>query len=104
MCECTAGHRDTLASMPTAGRTAWFVLAIVSVANFGNFYVDDSIGPVADLLQGDDVSRTAVVDAFVAGAVNPAGYAPMMLLFADCGAAGFGFALRLWSLDRLKPR
>ena len=32
-------------------------------------------------------------DAFVAGAANPAGYAPMMLLFAGCGAAGFGFAL-----------
>ncbi len=37
--------------MPTAGRTAWLVLAIVSIANFGNFYVYDSIGPVADLLQ-----------------------------------------------------
>ena len=33
------------------GRTAWLVLALVSLANFGNFYVYDSIGPVADLLQ-----------------------------------------------------
>ncbi len=30
---------------------AWFVLALISLANFGNFYVYDSIGPVADLLQ-----------------------------------------------------
>jgi len=32
-------------------RSAWLVLALVSIANFGNFYVYDSIGPVADLLQ-----------------------------------------------------
>jgi MFS family permease len=30
---------------------AWLVLALVAVANYGNFYVYDSIGPVADLLQ-----------------------------------------------------
>ena len=36
-------------------------------------------------------------DAFAAGPRNPAGYGPMMLLFAACGAAGFAFALRLWN-------
>jgi len=36
-------------------------------------------------------------DAFAAGPGNPAGYGPMMLLFAACGAAGFAFALRLWN-------
>jgi len=30
---------------------AWMVFALVSVAMYGNFYVYDSIGPVADLLQ-----------------------------------------------------
>ena len=30
---------------------AWFMLALVSLANYGNFYVYDSINPVADLLQ-----------------------------------------------------
>jgi MFS family permease len=30
---------------------AWIVLALLAVTNFGNFYVYDSIGPVADLLQ-----------------------------------------------------
>jgi MFS family permease len=30
---------------------AWLVFVLVAVANFGNFYVYDSIGPVADLLQ-----------------------------------------------------
>ncbi len=39
-------------------------------------------------------------DSFGAGAANPAGYEPMMLLFAACGVAGFAFALRLWSLVR----
>jgi hypothetical protein len=34
-------------------------------------------------------------DAFGAGPANPAGYRPMMMLFAACGAAGFAFALRL---------
>jgi MFS family permease len=36
---------------PAPVRIAWLVLAAVSLANFGNFYVYDSIGPVADLLQ-----------------------------------------------------
>jgi MFS family permease len=30
---------------------AWLVLALISLANYGNYYVYDSIGPVADLLQ-----------------------------------------------------
>ncbi len=34
-----------------SARSAWLVLALVAIANFGNFYVYDSIGPVADLLQ-----------------------------------------------------
>jgi MFS family permease len=32
-------------------RTAWMVFALVAIVNYGNFYVYDSIGPVADLLQ-----------------------------------------------------
>ncbi|WP_457320902.1 MFS transporter, partial [Roseateles sp. P5_E11] len=31
--------------------TAWLVGALVALALFGNYYVYDSIGPVADLLQ-----------------------------------------------------
>lgn len=31
--------------------TAWLVAALAALAQFGNFYVYDSIGPVADLLQ-----------------------------------------------------
>ncbi len=38
-------------SAPNSSRTDWLVLALVALANFGNFYVYDSIGPVADLLQ-----------------------------------------------------
>ena len=30
---------------------AWLVLLLLAVVNYGNFYVYDSIGPVADLLQ-----------------------------------------------------
>lgn len=37
---------------PTMTRTtAWLVAALVALAQFGNYYVYDSIGPVADLLQ-----------------------------------------------------
>jgi MFS family permease len=36
---------------PHSDRSAWGVLALVALANFGNFYVYDSIAPVADLLQ-----------------------------------------------------
>lgn len=36
---------------PNSPRSAWLVLALVALANFGSFYVYDSIGPVADLLQ-----------------------------------------------------
>lgn len=36
---------------PHRDRTAWAVLALVALANFGNFYVYDSIAPVAELLQ-----------------------------------------------------
>ena len=32
-------------------RLAWLMLALVALADYGNFYVYDSIGPVADLLQ-----------------------------------------------------
>jgi MFS family permease len=32
-------------------RTAWMVFALLAIVNYGNFYVYDSIGPVADLLQ-----------------------------------------------------
>ncbi|MGH8131257.1 MAG: MFS transporter [Steroidobacteraceae bacterium] len=38
-------------SAPTPDRSAWFVLMLLALANYGNFYVYDSIGPVADLLQ-----------------------------------------------------
>ena len=53
--------RGCLARLDEAARQAealsprrylpWLVLALVSLANFGNFYVYDSIGPVADLLE-----------------------------------------------------
>ncbi len=36
---------------PHAARTAWAVFAFIAIANFGNFYVYDSIAPIADLLQ-----------------------------------------------------
>lgn len=38
-------------SAPAAARTAWLVLALIALANLGNFYVYDSIGPVAELLE-----------------------------------------------------
>jgi MFS family permease len=38
-------------SAPYSQSNAWLVLALIALANFGNFYVYDSIAPVADLLQ-----------------------------------------------------
>ena len=32
-------------------RNAWLAFALIALANYGNYYVYDSIGPVADLLQ-----------------------------------------------------
>jgi MFS family permease len=37
--------------MASIERVAWVILALVSAALFGNYYVYDSIGPVAELLQ-----------------------------------------------------
>lgn len=37
--------------MVSIQRVAWVILALVSASLFGNFYVYDSIGPVAELLQ-----------------------------------------------------
>lgn len=37
--------------MASIERVAWLILALVSAALFGNYYVYDSIGPVAELLQ-----------------------------------------------------
>ncbi|MCF8207020.1 MAG: MFS transporter [Methylotenera sp.] len=40
------------ASRPAGGPAiAWLVCALIALAQYGNFYVYDSIGPVADLLQ-----------------------------------------------------
>ncbi len=38
-------------SASSPDRSAWLVLVLIALANYGNFYVYDSIGPVADLLQ-----------------------------------------------------
>jgi MFS family permease len=40
-----------MSNEPELRRVAWLVFALVAVSNYGNFYVYDSIGPVADLLQ-----------------------------------------------------
>jgi MFS family permease len=40
-----------MTEMKSSAATAWLVGVLVAVALFGNFYVYDSIGPVADLLQ-----------------------------------------------------
>ena len=37
--------------MKQTSRTVWLVFALIALANYGNYYVYDSIGPIADLLQ-----------------------------------------------------
>jgi MFS family permease len=46
-----AAPGSTIQNSERSRAMAWLVLALISLANFGNFYVYDSIGPVADLLQ-----------------------------------------------------
>jgi MFS family permease len=43
--------RETVSGSCHARRTAWAVFALLAIVMYGNFYVYDSIGPVADLLQ-----------------------------------------------------
>jgi MFS family permease len=55
-----------MTEMKTPATTAWLVGVLVAVALFGNFYVYDSIGPVADLLQqqrGFSDSQIALLNA-----------------------------------------
>ncbi|MET0517650.1 MAG: MFS transporter, partial [Burkholderiaceae bacterium] len=40
-----------MSALPARPARAWLVCALVAAALYGNFYVYDSIGPVADLLQ-----------------------------------------------------
>jgi MFS family permease len=47
----TGGSGSGIVNAQRSRAIAWLVLALISLANFGNFYVYDSIGPVADLLQ-----------------------------------------------------
>lgn len=47
----TPGSGSAVPDMAPSRAIAWLVLALMALANFGNYYVYDSIGPVADLLQ-----------------------------------------------------
>ena len=47
----TPGPGSSAVNGDRSRAVAWLVLALVSLANYGNYYVYDSIGPVADLLQ-----------------------------------------------------
>jgi MFS family permease len=47
-------------------------------------------------IAGANLAAGRLNDLFGAGAVNPAGYEPMMTLFLASGMAGFLFALMLW--------
>jgi nitrate/nitrite transporter NarK len=51
-CRAASYKEGTEAGMTTGQRNAGLLaMAFVAMAQFGNFYVYDSIGPVADLLQ-----------------------------------------------------
>ena len=90
---------------------AWFMLALVSLATYGNYYVYDSIGPVADLLQqqrGFNDSQIGMLNAIyslpnivlllIGGMlVDKFGAARMMFLTAVICLAGT--ALTAFSMD-----
>ena len=67
---------------------------IVPAARLGTALAALSVGLNVGIAAAN-LAAGALNDAFAAGAGNPAGYAPMMIMFAACGAVGFAFALRL---------
>jgi MFS family permease len=69
---------------------------LVPAARLGTAFAVLSVGLNVGIAAAN-LAAGALNDAFGAGAGNPAGYAPMMMLFAACGAAGFAFAVRLRS-------
>ena len=76
-------------------RTAWLVLLVVSLANFGNYYVYDSIGPVADLLH----RQRGFTDSQI-GMLNAIYSLPniMLLLFGGMLVDRFGAArMMFWT-------
>jgi MFS family permease len=55
-------------------------------------------------IAGANVAAGQLNDRFGAGASNPAGYKPMMLLFFALGMLGFIFSLMLWKKCDTKAR
>jgi MFS family permease len=68
---------------------------LVPAARLGTAFAVLSVGLNVGIAAAN-LAAGGLNDAFGAGPGNPAGYGPMMLLFAACGTAGFAFALRLW--------
>ena len=90
---------------------AWFMLALVSLANYGNFYVYDSIGPVADLLQqqrGFSDSQIGMLNAIyslpnivllLVGGMLVDRFGAARMMFYTAAVCLAGTALTAFSLD-----
>ena len=76
----------------------WAVLVAISVAMFGNYYVYDAVGPVADLLQRDlGFSSTQV------GTLNAIYSLPNIIMVLIGGIIVDRFGARLATLGTLFP-
>lgn len=95
---------------PQQGRSiAWLILLLVSAAQYGNFYVYDSIGPVADLLQvqrGFSDTQIGMLNAIysipnvvlvLAGGVLVDRFGAARLTMWTAGVCMLGAALTAWS-------
>lgn len=91
--------------------TAWVVAVLVAVALFGNYYVYDSIGPVADLLQqqrGFSDSQIALLNAIyslpnvvliLVGGVLVDRFGAARMTLVTAGICALGAALTAFSPD-----
>jgi MFS family permease len=103
---------------PSIGARALMFIA-TGLAMLGNYYVYDSIGPVADLLshqlgtayglmtmlQNAGLTFANVIfgylnDSGSASAAHVQGYAAMLWFFGLLSLSGFFFAVLLWRRDR----
>ena len=75
--------------MSQSRQIAWLVFALIAIANYGNYYVYDSIGPVADLLERQRSFSDSQIGTVDATCPNRLVCMPSVLAYN--GTVGFDF-------------
>ena len=88
---------DSTAAPQPSPAYRWLVLVVISLAMFGNYYVYDSIAPIADILKSD----LGFTDENIGGLYSVYSIAAVLVLLAS---AMFGLypAVRAAGLDALQ--